>query len=191
MYTKNRQIFTLWMQQECRVESTWKHPKWTGDINYGYDIAVFRLPRPIDVKFPMLVEESEHMYPNRRLYVLKYGKVLEAGLFVVVANAVCPMMQHVHEDDFCLFADDLNVEPGEFLTIATYCFSSEVCCLKDVAWFPCLFLVFSGAWGHGKSRLPRVVEIMNSITKSSGFSIALLVSLSMLRESQECCWGIF
>lgn len=88
------------------------HPKWTGSVNDGYDVALLCLPQNAVTVLRVIADESINIYPNAVVHALKYGRVLEMGEFVIVANTLCPMMENLGDDMFCIYSEDLSAHPG-------------------------------------------------------------------------------
>lgn len=81
-------------------------------MNDGYDVALLRLPQNAVTVLPVIADESINIYPNAVVHALKYGRVLEMGKFVIVANKLCPMMENLSDDMFCIYSEDLSAHPG-------------------------------------------------------------------------------
>ena len=89
-----------------------QHPKWNGNFSHGYDIAILQLPRKVSFATPAIADHSTKIYPNTRVYILKFGAVLEVAQFEVVANEFCPIMMDLGDSHFCVFSRESSVQSG-------------------------------------------------------------------------------
>lgn len=93
-------------QQKLRVESAHPHPYWNGRIQDGFDIALLKLPRHLDVASPTLADVkrwgvTNYTDPNAVVYGFRLGSVLEGVLFDVVVDKACPDMGKLASHMFC------------------------------------------------------------------------------------------
>ncbi|CAD7698871.1 unnamed protein product [Ostreobium quekettii] len=95
--------------QEIRAETAIIHPQWTGKVEHGHDVALLRLPRPLDIATPRLAsvksrsqDGKPEVQPNAIVYSFRLGHVLEVAQFKVVARASCPNLTSLSTDSFCI-----------------------------------------------------------------------------------------
>ena len=92
------------LHQEARVENAFIHPNWTGDVVDGYDAAILRLPRPFSIKTPSLSSQNYNVYPNHKAHILNLDKVVETAELFVVENKLCPHLNNLSSDIFCIYS---------------------------------------------------------------------------------------
>ncbi|CAD7700305.1 unnamed protein product, partial [Ostreobium quekettii] len=93
------------LQKELRAEEAINHPSWTGDVTKGYDIALLRLPRPLDVQLPLMASKNFDLYPNTKVDTFRLHGDLQTAQSVVVANALCPHLPDLPPQTFCIYSE--------------------------------------------------------------------------------------
>jgi len=103
-----------------RVEELIWHPKWTGSISDGHDIALAKLREPVEnAVLPMLPDKKETFPANCRVNILGWEYVdsnsrssPESSVLqfveerVIVQNRFCPTTMHIHGDMICVLTYD-------------------------------------------------------------------------------------
>eukprot|EP00803_Ostreobium_quekettii_P002572 evm.model.scf_1039.1 EVM.evm.TU.scf_1039.1 scf_1039:32251-41950(-) len=100
-----------------RAERAHTHPRWTGKVKEGFDVAVLELPYVLDVKSPVLVDTKRSPSPDytalgAKAYGFRLLSVLEAAPFEVVFDNVCPGMGELENHMFCAYSDEANLHSG-------------------------------------------------------------------------------
>lgn len=88
------------------------HPLWTGDIIDGYDAALLRLSKEVDLPVPALVSRSFKTVPNLRVHGFRWGPMLEMTQFVVVRADLCPMLSTTNSSTFCAYSAYVGIDSG-------------------------------------------------------------------------------
>ena len=91
------------------------HPKWTGDIENGYDAALLRLPEKVQTATPHLASAGFHLYPNSKVYGFHLGGTLQVAKFDVVANSLCPLLNNLDSSMFCAYASSASMCSGRLI----------------------------------------------------------------------------
>ena len=107
------------LHQEARVDMTYVHPKWTGNVEGGYDAALLRLPQEILVPTPKLASESFNLYPNYKTFTFWLGAELKAAQFHVVPNQLCPHVANLSTAMFCAYSNAASMQPGTLTEIVS------------------------------------------------------------------------
>ena len=98
--------------QELRVQNSFIHPRWAGNIKNGYDAALLRLSRAVKISTPRLADQSFDLYPNSEILVFHLGPNLEVAKFDVVANWLCPHLNTLSNGTFCAYSDFASMRAG-------------------------------------------------------------------------------
>eukprot|EP00803_Ostreobium_quekettii_P011026 evm.model.scf_1708.2 EVM.evm.TU.scf_1708.2 scf_1708:9036-10882(-) len=87
------------------------HPEWTGDVKTGYDAALLRVPKELDVPRPSL-EQAE---PGKQAAVqaVRLGDALETANFQVLPNSRCPLLVIEGDQSFCAFSHNASMHSGD------------------------------------------------------------------------------
>ena len=94
------------------MKTTHLHPRWTGNLDDGYDVALLQLPQEIDVMTPALADEGLQIIPNLHMYALRFGAVLEIAEFVTVRKELCPNMSSLGPGTFCAYSEWASMRLG-------------------------------------------------------------------------------
>ncbi|CAD7700489.1 unnamed protein product [Ostreobium quekettii] len=116
-------IATSWHPgaQAMRVEDAEIHPKWTGNVEDGWDAAMLRLPQRVNITGPALAAPKSHVYCSMRVFVL--GLYDEGGLYdrgghlqmaemTIVEDHLCPGLNGLAPDMLCAFSYSTQLEEG-------------------------------------------------------------------------------
>ena len=109
------------------------HPRWNGNVKNGFDIALIRLPRPIEyMVFPDLYPGNDVFEHNSTtltlgwslydhpiqggIQMLKPGNLRMGHRFAVLKHRDCPgkVKQHLKQHMICIFSRDQNMCKGEY-----------------------------------------------------------------------------
>ena len=92
------------------MEMAFVHPNWTGNVESGFDVALVRLPREIDVPTPVLSNPDVH--PNSRTFAFNLASNLLVAKFDVVEAKLCPMLHTMTDRTICVFSSGASMQPG-------------------------------------------------------------------------------
>ncbi|CAD7701356.1 unnamed protein product, partial [Ostreobium quekettii] len=97
--------------EERRAERAYVHPHWNGNFDEGYDIALFKLPRPVGGQFPSIGGPSTKI-SNRVLYGFGLNGVVQVAEFEAIEEGPCPRLSTMGNNSFCIHSKGANMYAG-------------------------------------------------------------------------------
>lgn len=94
------------------VERTVLHHNWNGDVKNGWNVALLKLPEPVDSKYPRLANRSFTVYPSMTIDILVLHDTLRRAEMDVVPCHLCPGLGSIALDMFCVHSELYALERG-------------------------------------------------------------------------------
>ena len=103
------------LHQELEVEATHIHPKWTGRINDGFDIALVKLRKAVAVDPPSLADTGYKLLPTSKLYGFKETGVVKVAVLDAAWSELCSGPESTGSETFCVRSMSTNIPTGELI----------------------------------------------------------------------------